>query len=256
VLAELYVGFRPLEAMDDRILGQFKADYAAQPDDASRRHCFQTHYAQALERGRTDSQGLEVKAYSNRFEVRREKGCIELYLNDRKQPDSIKHLYGLHQDGLVVNIPGTTPHVLQKGMVYELQQMTDQTLRLYDNGRNDPDRPLHIEEALEKLDFTLRPPEEYLIQPQTLDPNQVNLIRTDYYYLDKIRLTNQGNYPVNLEGCYQILVVIYGQGQLIPSDNAQKPLLLSQGDMILIPAQLTGYSLQTSSQLTLLKIHE
>jgi mannose-6-phosphate isomerase len=57
--------------------------------------------------------------------------------------------------GDVVFIPAGTVHALTKGIVvYELQQDSDITYRLYDWGRTD--RPIHIDKGLEVVNFTYK----------------------------------------------------------------------------------------------------
>jgi len=56
--------------------------------------------------------------------------------------------------GEIYYIPAGMVHALLKGViVYEIQQSSDITYRIYDWDRNDPNRKLRIEKALEVIDF-------------------------------------------------------------------------------------------------------
>lgn len=59
----------------------------------------------------------------------------------------------------IINVPVGTVHALGAGIaVYEVQQSSDTTFRLYDWGRDNKGgtRPLHIEESLESTDFSAK----------------------------------------------------------------------------------------------------
>ena len=65
--------------------------------------------------------------------------------------------------GQTLFIPGGLVHAIGEDVrVYEVQQSSDTTYRLYDWGRVGADgkpRPLHLEESLKSIDFTLSAPE-------------------------------------------------------------------------------------------------
>lgn len=65
--------------------------------------------------------------------------------------------------GQTLFIPGGLVHAIGEDvLVYEVQQSSNTTYRLYDWGRVDADgkpRPLHVAESLESIDFTLPEPE-------------------------------------------------------------------------------------------------
>lgn len=59
-------------------------------------------------------------------------------------------------------IPGGLVHAIGEGtIIYEVQQSSDTTFRLYDWNRTGPDgkrRELHVEKALKAIDYSLEPP--------------------------------------------------------------------------------------------------
>lgn len=64
--------------------------------------------------------------------------------------------------GDVIFVPGGLVHAIcDNTRIYEVQQSSDTTFRLYDWGRKGPDgqpRTLHVAEALRSIDYTLPPP--------------------------------------------------------------------------------------------------
>lgn len=66
--------------------------------------------------------------------------------------------------GLTLFIPGGLVHAIGEDVrVYEVQQSSNTTYRLYDWGRTGVDgkpRPLHVDAALKSIDFDLPPPED------------------------------------------------------------------------------------------------
>ncbi|MBN1595488.1 hypothetical protein JW933_06145, partial [candidate division FCPU426 bacterium] len=269
-IAEIYLGFRPVAEMDAPELAAFKSRYLrliAQGKEVEARALFQAEYARALQEGRTDTTGAKIKGFCNKIEVRWEKGAAELYLNGAKQSEEMKKRMGMQNDMLVMNIPGATVHALSYGVVYELQETADKTLRLYDNGRDDPKRPLHVQEAMAILDFTERDPQKYLLAPVLLgDGLTCNLIRTPLYSMDYIALDAAApgqagtvQLPVPVQNSYQMLMVKSGSGKLryvSQADDEVYELDLKQGDSFIVPANMEGYELSTEGRLTLLKAYE
>ncbi|MCK5242709.1 hypothetical protein KAR34_09675, partial [bacterium] len=265
-IAEIHLGFRPIAEIDDKILPKFRKEYEALHTKAAKIVYFKTQYANVLKKGRTDKEGKEIKAFSNKLELRWENGVVEAYFNGKKQSAEIKKKLGLDDDMLVMNVPGATVHATSYGLIYEVQETCDKTLRLYDQGRNDPNRPLHIEEALEKLDFTPRPLSDYLVKPVELNERTRNLIRTPLYSMDQISLETQPSLDkdtgddsavVKVDG-YQMLMVKDGEGQLCYSepDGTEREIQLRRGDTLIVPAFMNSYTLFSKSRLTVLKAYE
>ncbi|MCD4812441.1 hypothetical protein K8S19_01915, partial [bacterium] len=267
LVAEIYLGFRPIEDIDDAVLPGFRDAYLAKPDAASKAAFYRDQYAAALEQGKTDTEGAAIKAFNNKIEVRWESGDVEVYINGRKQPADVKKQLGVDNDMLVMNVPGATVHALSYGVIYELQETADKTLRLYDQGRNDPNRPLHIAEAVGKLDFTPRPAMDYLVAPAEMGARTTNLIRTPLYSMDQIMMNRLGNEDaaeqvrVVVGTSYQMLMVAEGRGELsytLPGEKTERYLEIRQGDTLIVPAQMEGYTLKNDlgSNLAVLKAYE
>jgi mannose-6-phosphate isomerase len=128
--------------------------------------------------------------------------------------------------------------------VYELQQYSDTTYRVYDWGRVGIDgklRTLHIDKALTVMDLQPRPAITAVPEDQTdQGGNQMAvLVRGTYFGLDRLRVTAAGaNYTPG--GTCHLLSVIAGA---IWVDDVRIP----KGRSALIPAGLAHYRLRPDS---------
>lgn len=136
--------------------------------------------------------------------------------------------------GDCVFIKAGTVHALGAGLVIlEIQQNSDATLRLFDWNRLGPDgqpRPLHIEQALNVIDYGLGPVDAQ--KPQRTDRSHiVRLVECDKFILDRWEF----NEPVRIGGDnrFHIVAVLEGAVDLI-DDPEQKTL--RPGDTVLLPA--------------------
>jgi len=154
--------------------------------------------------------------------------------------------------GDVIFIKTGTVHALLEGiMVCEIQQNSDTTYRLYDWGRVGPDgksRPLHIEKALEVINFP--EPEKYesymkdilINYNQSASSEPRPLIRCNFFNIDFLNLAS----PVELHmdnHHFEILNIVEGKGKIIYK-KGELPYQL--GDTILMPGPVKVYTIETS----------
>ncbi len=144
--------------------------------------------------------------------------------------------------GDFIYVPATTPHALGPGiLLYELQQYSDTTYRVYDWGRVGTDgkpRALHVDKALAVMD--LQPRAAVTAVPdEQVDPqgNRLTvLIRGAYFGLDRLRVTvPEATYTPS--GTCHLLSVIAGA---IHVDG----VLIPKGHSALIPAGLVRYTVR------------
>lgn len=114
--------------------------------------------------------------------------------------------------GDVVVNPAGTVHALGAGLlVFEVQQASDLTYRLYDHGRLGPDgrpRQLHLDRALAVADFRpgLRPAPE----PVQRGPGRRELARTDAFVLESIDAAQAPHWTVE-SGSMELLTHLGGE---------------------------------------------
>ncbi len=133
-------------------------------------------------------------------------------------------------------IPAGTAHAIGKGvLLYEIQQASDVTYRMYDWGRVDEHgnpRDLHIDASLSVLKPEL---DARLITPLERYPGREVLAASRYFALERWRVPNLGatvDLPV---GSFLLLSTVDGSVSL---DGSGEALRLGTGQTALVPATL------------------
>ena len=147
-------------------------------------------------------------------------------------------LHAIHPTaGDCIFIPAGTVHALGAGLlVAEIQQASNTTFRLFDWNRTDADgnaRPLHIDQAMEVIDFSSGP--RSLQQPvPTLDRGRQRLIECDKFTLDRI----SGGVSVEMggDGRFHLLTTPTGSVDLHSPTAQFESETLAIGQSVLIPA--------------------
>jgi len=141
-------------------------------------------------------------------------------------------------------LPAGVVHALGPGLlVAEIQQASDTTYRIYDWSRVGSDgkpRKLHVEEALEAIDYHYGPVAAQEPAPSG-NPHAERLVSCDQFVLD--RWTVAGEQRVGGDDRFHILAVIEGS-LAIEGDPAQSPL--ERGGVVLLPAGLGAVEVKAS----------
>ncbi len=138
---------------------------------------------------------------------------------------------------------GTIHALLPGTLLFEIQQNSDVTFRLYDWGRMGADgkpRPLHIEQGLDVINFNpqISFPERPIDQYSKLI-FKCHLFEVLEYHLPEMSL------DLHTES-FQILLFVSGAGSLSYGEN-EKGVSYSPGETILIPAALGNYRINSLS---------
>jgi mannose-6-phosphate isomerase len=144
--------------------------------------------------------------------------------------------------GDVVFVPAGTLHAINAGIVlFEIQQKSDLTYRVYDYGRRDAKtgqpRELHLERSLDVSHFAPAPHGK--IAPLALGPGRDLLIACTYFALERWAL----DAPVagaTDPGSFEILTLIDGSASLSWEGGT---LGLARGESVVLPAALGAWSL-------------
>jgi mannose-6-phosphate isomerase len=149
----------------------------------------------------------------------------------------VMHAYA-PRPGDCIFLEAGTIHAIGAGLtLFEVQQTSDITYRLYDWGRVDgktgKPRPLHIEQALACVNVERGPCNP--VTPRK-KPGQARerLTSCRYFTLDRIR--SDRPLPVGAVGQCRILAVVEGRGELRHGGRGEYPLRL--GDVLLLPASI------------------
>lgn len=138
-------------------------------------------------------------------------------------------------------------HAIGPGLViYEIQQNSDTTYRVYDYGRP---RELHIDKSLEVINFDFKGEAKTGIKRMIPGGIKTNLILNEYFSLEKYEVNEIIKELSDPERFY-IFTVVAGEGEIGYKDGSEA---LQKGDSVLIPASLGEYTLM--GKLTLLKAY-
>jgi mannose-6-phosphate isomerase len=157
--------------------------------------------------------------------------------------------------GDAVFIPAGTVHTLGDDVVvFEVQQNSDVTFRLYDWGHVDPEtkeqRPLQVDQAFACIEFGAS--DSGLLAPRMETATPVERERLfDCPAFLLWRIHGQDQFTVGATSEPRVLVGIEGSGQIMHNDT---PYELGKGDVWLLPAEAGECSFQPSGEVTLLEI--
>ena len=163
------------------------------------------------------------------------------------------------QAGDTILMPTGTLHALLEGIVVaEIQQNSDTTYRVYDWGRLGADgkpRPLHVDKALDVIDFGR-------VRPQASRPEVVGgrrglvrfeIARCPYFVVEKIELEGGAAYKGRCDGTtFEIWGSVDGSAGV---QWAGDPVSLPAVRFALLPATLGEFSVQAEQPATLLRAY-
>ena len=157
------------------------------------------------------------------------------------------------QVGDCILIPAGTVHAIGRGLVVaEIQQSSDTTFRLYDWDRVGADgqrRPLHVQQALDVIDFHAGPAEPALSQ-ETSSRHIERLVSCDKFVLDRWRFSSDR--LCGGDGRCHILVLLEGQIR-VERDAAEGTF--DAGETMLLPAAAGSVSCAPVDSATMLDIY-
>ena len=158
------------------------------------------------------------------------------------------------QVGDGVFIRAGTVHSLRDVVVFEVQENSDVTFRLYDWGNIDPKtgqmRPLQVEQAMECINFG-----QGVVGPVTPQINGLKplpwerLINCDHFGV--WRINSEFPFDVGATGTCRVLVGIGGRAE-IEHDGINYPF--TEGEVLLLPASIGECRCQPNGTVTLLEI--
>lgn len=161
-----------------------------------------------------------------------------------------------------------TMHALGPGaLIYELQQTSDTTYRVYDWGRVGLDgkpRDLHLDKALRCAHFDVNPVAQVTYSMNTIAPGVQHgqLVRGQYFTLDKYLLAEAADIrtdalTIETEGQAHLISAITNHIELRTGDDDNRVItLLPQGTSAFIPAGIESYTVVSDGEAEILIAHE
>ena len=142
--------------------------------------------------------------------------------------------------GDVVYNPAGTVHAIGAGIfLFEIQQASDLTYRLYDYGRKDSSgkpRELHLDKALDVADLT--PGEHALLTPKPLGEGKTELLKTEFFAAERWEVS--GDLQASTEPTSADLLSAVSGKLAVRAGGTE--VTLTQGGSCVLPAALGAYS--------------
>lgn len=155
--------------------------------------------------------------------------------------------------GDTIFVPAGTIHAINAGItLFEIQQKSDLTYRVYDYDRRDAQghpRALHIERALDVTNYAAAP--LAVVAPKRLDGTRTLLVSCPYFAMERLDLA--ASLAISTDpGSFEILTAIDGATSLTWADGE---LRLARGESVVLPASLGAYRLAPDPSATLLRCY-
>jgi len=168
--------------------------------------------------------------------------------------ENLERFFQAHdvQSGDTFFIPAGTPHTIGPNMIiFEVQQYSDLTYRIYDYDRVDAHgkpRELHIEKALEVMDFSARPARKVSSLSLASDAGSNSLLAACHYFAAERWSFESPWSSLSHYTRFDLLTVLSGHGSLHFPDGSSD---YNPGECWLIPATVGMYELRPAERTTL-----
>jgi mannose-6-phosphate isomerase len=174
--------------------------------------------------------------------------------------DLLRHLTRIEvRPGDCVRLPSGICHALGEGvLVAEVQTPSDTTFRVWDWNRDDPNRPLHLDEARACMRFGARqddgrPAVTQLSTVPAIERDGIctrRVCTTDDFTIDHLSLAEGAELPIAMDGEPRVLIGIEGVGRV--ADAHGEGCRLVTGDTVLLPAACEGPRVRAATPMSLL----
>ncbi|NQT19087.1 MAG: class I mannose-6-phosphate isomerase [Planctomycetes bacterium] len=163
--------------------------------------------------------------------------------------------------GDVIFIPPGCLHATGAGILScEIQQNSDLTYRVYDWGRMGLDgtpRELHLEKALEVIDWDLLEREELgkTVGMPTEGASTRLLLECPKFAIERVMLKPGDANAVDVSQRFHVVCVIEGHGTVRCPQEDLPPTAIRKGETYLIPSALTSYEILADDRITALRCY-
>ncbi|GCE27971.1 mannose-6-phosphate isomerase [Dictyobacter alpinus] len=176
----------------------------------------------------------------------------------RQAIESVKLEELMHNEpvkaGDIVFVPAGTVHAIGSGIVlYELQEYSDVTYRMYDYGRltaSGKPRELHIERSLDVSDYTVSP--QIKMHPveisNTPEYSERCLVACNYFVTREVQLRG-GARNGTTEGSCIILTSLGADARVAYGENLGQSEAFNRGQTVVLPATLGDFRIEGEGSL-------
>lgn len=144
--------------------------------------------------------------------------------------------------------PGTVHSIGPDVVIFEVQQNSDLTYRVYDYGRG---REVHLAKAFAVAKVEPPPSEPTVVTPVPLADGGTQLIATPDFRVRRYSLRQRAELPTG--GRFVTVTVVAGSGTLSwPGERAHGTLAMAAGDTVLVPACVAHFALLPNESLNVI----
>lgn len=134
-----------------------------------------------------------------------------------------------------IYVPATTVHAIGKGtLIYEVQQSSDTTYRIYDYDRKDSNgmmRDLHLDKALEVIHFPDSTDDLFIQKVETQSNTLYHYIKNQYFSVSRVEIREK--FELKKTG-YVLISIISGDGKIMGED-------VQSGDHLIITSNVDEF---------------
>lgn len=155
-------------------------------------------------------------------------------------------------------LPSGTVHALGAGILAaEVQTPSDTTFRVYDFNRIEAatgkPRKLHVDQALECIDFSGKPvAEQKRSHVGSYFTTVTRLVTSPYFKLEKVRMTEGVQEAVPYDQPV-VWMMLEGSAE-IRVDGMKEPVLIGGGETVLLPAAMKNPTIRTTADCVWLEV--
>jgi mannose-6-phosphate isomerase len=162
------------------------------------------------------------------------------------------------KEGQCFFLPSGTVHALGAGILAaEVQTPSDTTFRVYDFNRIEPatgkPRTLHVDQALECIDFSATPdPEQRRQHVAGFHTTVTRLCSSPYFKIEKVRFSEGVEEPVPYDEPV-VWMMLEGEAT-VRVDGVKEPTHFKRGETVLLPAKMKNPVIKTMKDCVWLEV--
>lgn len=151
------------------------------------------------------------------------------------------------KSGDVFYIPAGQIHAIGAGnLLVEIQQSSDITYRVFDYNRRDADgnlRELHTDQAREALVYE---PFDGRVADEARQTGVKPLLACPFFMVNHVEVVQGLTFVCNTTRTFTVLICL--EGETILRADGLEPVVFSQGETVLVPAEAKWYDMQGEAQ--------